>query len=129
PKQRRTHASMPRTVSRLASGRLADTPCAATAATDPAHAGPRAAAAAAPPGWPVHTPGPRRPRDAPDRAERTTASPRRLAPDTRAAGDPAVERAAAAPGSLARSPSPVPERDHTAGGARAAPARSPGSPW
>src|SRR3989440_5896484 len=101
---------MPRTVSRLASGRLADTPCAATAATDPAHAGPRAAAAAAPPGWPVHTPGPPGPVRATHPAARAAAPPPRLVPGRRSVGARAAEPTAAAPASAARIPWPAPER-------------------
>src|SRR6266446_4814462 len=110
---------------RLAARRLAERLPAWRDVTDSDHAGPRAAAAAAPPGWPVHTPGSPGPTRAPARAGNTTAPPPRLGPGTHAAGSPAAERAAAAPVSVARIPWPVPAPVHARGAVAACSAGSP----
>src|SRR5216117_3430520 len=91
---------------------LTDTRRAGRDGTGPAHADPRAAAAAAPPDWPGHIPGPPRPARAPDRAGNTTLPPPRLAPGRHAASSPAAERAAAAAASAARIPWLVPALVH-----------------
>src|SRR5207248_11548917 len=108
--------------SHLAARRHEDTRRATRAAIDPAYAGVRAARAAAPPDWLVHTPACPRPNCAPQRAGSASVPPPRLAPGVRSRGARAGEPRASAPGSGAHSPWLALERGHAHVKARAAPA-------